>query len=155
LQFFIIDIFSGLVLPIIENKLRKASDGTFYTNGQYLPLSKEESPKEFAFVFVTKSVNTVTETYYTKRAERIRVTYVDNKWSQTADTLFFNMVFLALPFLGFLMFGSAILHKMARTGAITTWTMGSYPDDQVEKILKLYGIPIFASGIIFGWLGRA
>ena len=153
LQFFITDIFGLVYLPVIESQLKKNHNGEFYRSNEYTPHSSE-GPKNFEFVYVTKSGGKIDETYYSKEGNRTTVTYINGKWQSSETQVFSAQAFLVLPIIGFCFGMLAILHKMARTGALTTWTLSKYPFDNVEKVSLLYGIPLFVSAILLGWLGR-
>ncbi len=154
-QFFISDIFGAIYLPLIERQLTKERQGggEFYRSNEYKPRS-EEGPREFAFVYVSKSADKTIETYYSRKGNRTIVTYKGGKWQSSETEFFPTQAFLVLPFLGFCLGMFAILHKMVRTRALTTWTLSKYPFDNIERFCLLYGIPLFASAILFGWIGR-
>lgn len=153
LEFFVTDIFSAIYLPMIKTKLKSNTEGKLYEKGQYTPMSAE-GPKDYDFVFVSSSKNTTEETYYTKKSEKTVVTYINGKWQQSTSSSAAFTYFIAFPFAGFILFMASILHKMARTGALTTWGLGEHPDDKFEQMTKLYGIPLFVCFILFGWIGR-
>jgi hypothetical protein len=65
-----------------------------------------------------------------------------------------NQTALWVPLLAFLALGFAVLHKVVRTGKVTTWSLAAEPSDRVESLLWLYAMPLFAGSILFGLLGR-
>ncbi len=154
-QFFVSDIFSKLYLPFIKHNL-KDSEGNYqlYNRGEYSPLSAE-SPRQYELAEIRQSGLVLTETFYLKNGNRTIVTYVDGKWESTETSFLSAKAFSVLPLIGFGLVMFVILRRSFRTGAITTWDLSKYPFDEFEKIILLYGVPIFLSGIFFGFLGRA
>jgi hypothetical protein len=155
LQFFISDIIAAVFVPLVKMKLKtSASEGTLYDWGQYKPISNE-GPKEYVFVLVNRIDDKITETYYTKRTDRIRVTHIDGKWQETDNIRYSTFAFIAFPLFAFCFFTAGIFHKSARAGSFSTWKMLDYHDDRFENLSKLYWWTFFAGYMIFSLLGRA
>ena len=131
------------------------TDGNFelYESGEYIPISVE-APSRYEFAVIRKSGSILTETYYLKSGDRSIVTYSNGKWESTETTFLSAKAFSVLPMIGFGLVIFAIIRRSIRTGAITTWELSKYPFEGIEKLVMLYGVPFFLSGIIFGFLGR-
>jgi len=123
-------------------------------NGEYIPISKQESPSDYKFVTVKKQNSHIYETYYTSSGEKVVLKYtVDGKWQSSYDEGGINY-FLLLPLCGLSLIVLAIIKKVFRTGEIFSWSLNKHSNDRFEKICLLYGTPLCISWIIFGMLGR-
>jgi hypothetical protein len=65
-----------------------------------------------------------------------------------------NQASLWLSSLAFLAIFASIVHKMVRTGRVTTWSLWAEPNDRVESLLRLYGMPLFVGSILIAMAGR-
>lgn len=65
-----------------------------------------------------------------------------------------NQASLWLSSLAFLAILSSIVHRMVRTGKVTTWSLAAEPDDRIESLLRLYGVPLFLGSILIAMAGR-
>lgn len=154
-QFFSSDIFAYFYLKSAEKRFMEANslDGKLYGSGEYTPLLAKDPyskiPRDYKFVFVRKNGDLTEETYYTKKGEMIEATYVGNRVQRVSGKSEPNMASFILPVIGFFITGFALFREVLRTGEIFSWRLGRHPD-KTEKVCYLYGVPLFASGILFG-----
>jgi hypothetical protein len=151
LQFFTVDIFSYCFLSTVEKRLAEKRTGTLYKNHEYQGVSSE-SPKEYDLAYVERFSSNIIETYYSKNGTKTSVTYDSGKWRSTNIEFMASKAYMLLPMIGFVMIGVAQLSNMIRTGNIWSWQKTTH--NTFEKILLIYGIPVFVASIVFGWFGK-
>jgi hypothetical protein len=156
IQFFVLGTTRSIYLNYSRHlySSRNGVDGIFYDSGEYTPRSglafNSRPDNEFSFVRENGGINE--EIFYFSDGSRSVVTYVDGQWRSTFSTKGAVLAgFLFLPTIGFALFMVATIRKIVRTRAIFTWELMKYPADGTEKLLTLYGVPLFISGIVFGF----
>ena len=70
-----------------------------------------------------------------------------DEWQSTETSYAATKVALAFPFAALVVGAIAVLHKVARTGAISSWQLARHPADAFERILGFYSVPVLLLGI--------
>ena len=114
----------------------------------------EETPDECDLVMERGSEGTIEQTFYARRGvmkTRVRST-ASGQFISASSVHWASMASLVLPFLAFIPFMAAIVHKMTRTRSFFTWQMARHPWDALERMLLLYSVPLMLAGIVAPWL---
>ena len=66
----------------------------------------------------------------------------------TIVTVRMKLLAAVLPAIGFMLMIARVLHKFVRTGESYTIAMARYPDDQTERLLRLYGLVLIGMALL-------
>ncbi len=154
-QYFSVNLATFVRLNFFRHyySAKDGGSGKFFFKGEYVPISSRVKiePMDYEFVFVKEGEGTTKEIYFFKNGCSVESWYVGNDWKSSLITRGIILhVFLIVPMIGFVLFLTGVLRKSRRTKSIFTWQSIKHPYDRIEKICLLYGIPLFASGIILG-----
>lgn len=164
LQFFVMDMVAFLYLKIIENRVDRVqpTDLQFFKEGEYIPIYERnpmekaswrkslEDLSDYKFVLVREHESKVEEIYYTKNGFKKKLVYDgDRIKSSHRVTDYPGDVFLALPFIGVLLFIYTCIHFRLRTGEWTIIGQLRQPLSNKEKTYIIYAITILFSFIVF------
>jgi hypothetical protein len=148
-QFFARDLWATIYIHVVRPRLVEQG-----ARGCETLVRVEGQPEECDLVIEHRSTEIVEHTFYAKRGVSktdVRST-ATGQFLRSSSVHWAGIASLILPFLAFIVFASAVVHKMIRTRSIFTWQMARHRWDVREKMMLLYSVPLIVAGIVTPWL---
>ena len=144
-QFYLINVGEKL------SQIESSTEGKLYQSGNYIPIYENKKsnkiPKKYVYALVNNYGNTTEEIYYTKKGQKIVALYKNKKLVKVSRSSEPKKINFIIPIVGFLFLIFAVFREAIRRGTFSSWQIGRSPD-YVEKTCYLYGISLFAFGIL-------
>ncbi|HUP59981.1 MAG TPA: hypothetical protein VNA69_06140 [Thermoanaerobaculia bacterium] len=140
-------IYKHVVRPDLLQQGARVCDSVVHNEGRL---------HECDLLMEHRSGNTIERTFYAKRGvskTRVRTT-VDGEFLSSKSVHWASIASMVLPFLAFMIFAIAVVHKMVRTHSLFTWQMAPHRWDATERLMLLYSIPLIVAGIVGPWLEK-